>query len=472
MDDFSKKITEKLMLREDTSPCVFETLTGRQWTSADFASVVYALADLLEKDFSKEILVCEDNCAELMFLYFAGMFAGKVIIPIDPEKEQGEVEHICQIHPEADYLKRGELAELVKKLNYSAFPNRLDWNEVDMDSLFLITYTSGSTGEPKGVMHTAGNLFATADSFAESLEYSSAIRMGHCMPMTYMAGILNTLLMPYYVGGCTVILPRFSMKYAFDFWKTIQSAQVDTIWLSPTMLRIVNMLDKKGMMREYFHACDMKISIGTAPLDKNLREDFEAKYGIRLYQSYGLSETLFISTEVPSDEGSGNTVGKLLRGVDLVFASDGEILLDVPWMFLGYTNVDTSPYMNGKRYLTGDLGKYEGEKLTITGRKKELIVRGGYNINPRDIEKCVLEQGIATECAVISVVMKGEEAIVCCLVPAEGFDALTCNGVVVSTLGKHCRIDVFEKMKSLPKNLNGKIDKLKIKEEMSKKYGS
>ena len=131
---------------------------------------------------------------------------------------------------------------------------------------------------------------------------------------------------------------------------------------------------------------------------------------------------------------------------------------------LGYTNEDTAAYMEGNRYLSGDLGQVDAEgNLVITGRKKELIVKGGYNINPRDIENILLEEKGVTECAVISTPIHGEEMITCCYVADKEQSLAEINREIITILGQHSKIDFLKKLKELPKNLNGKIDKGAIK---------
>jgi len=451
-----------------------DSIRERKYTNAEFSVAVSFLSTYMKEHMADEVLICADNCAELVILYFAGLFSGKVMIPIDPEKEVGEVERIKALHSEASFLGNNEVHKIVSAQVYTEEKStQLLWECVDFDKLCLITYTSGSTGTPKGVRHTAGNIFLAAYEFGIMLKYDRHTVMGHCMPMTYMAGILNTVIMPYLMGGSIAVLPRFSMKSAFSFWRDIRKAAVNTLWLSPTMLRIANMMDKRAAMKEYLRENAVKISIGTAPLDKNLRNEVEGKYGIRLYQSYGLSETLFISTEVLEEQISRHTVGRLLPSVKIRCSEGGELQITVPWMFLGYTNEDISLYMNDEFYLSGDLGRFDDNRnLIITGRKKEVIVRGGYNINPRDIENSVLEQMGISECAVTSALIRGEELVVCCYVADREYSITEINNMIVSVLGRHNKIDFLERMRGLPKNLNGKVDKRVIARIMEEQYDS
>lgn len=451
-----------------------DILQGREYTNAAFMSAVSSVSDHMKDHRTDEILICADNSANLVILYLAGLFSGKVMIPIDPEKESGEIQRIRELHPKAVFWDNDEVHKIVSSSGHvgESF-SRLLWDGIDFEKPFLITYTSGSTGTPKGVRHTASNLFLSAYELGVMLKYDRHTVMGHCMPMTYMAGILNTVIMPYLMGGCIAVFPRFSMKSAFSFWENIKKSSVNTLWLSPTMLRIANMMDKRAAMKEYLHENNVKISVGTAPLDKNLRDEVEEKYGIRLYQSYGLSETLFISSEILEEQVSKHTVGRLLPSVKMNSSADGELQIGVPWMFLGYTNEDTSLYMKDGFYLTGDLGRFDEDgNLVIVGRKKEIIVRGGYNINPRDIENKILELENISECSVTSALIRGEEMVACCYVADREYSITDINDMIVSALGKHCKVDFLEHMRMLPKNLNGKVDKHAITKIVEERYDS
>jgi len=133
-----------------------------------------------------------------------------------------------------------------------------------------------------------------------------------------------------------------------------------------------------------------------ADRDQQFCQSVCEKYGVELLPSYGLSETLFISTRVKGDMGAEASVGSVLPMVNLQFSDAEEIFLDVPWMFLGYSNENTAEYFDGKYYKSGDLGEIVQGHLQITGRKKDLIIRGGMNITLSRSGAGVGEGGMAT----------------------------------------------------------------------------
>lgn len=469
--DTLQEITSRLEQYDKDRIMVRDSSSKKEYTCKTFSQMVNYLANYLLNNNYKEIIAKLGNSYELLLLYFAVIVSGGVIIPVDPEKEEKEITRIKELHSKAIFLTNDIVQQWLKQGDFAECDDFIEYSKLDLGKPFLITYTSGSTGTPKGVIHSAESLLLASYEFGEMMGYDQKLVMGHCMPMTYMAGILNTIIVPFVFGGIVVILPRFSIKTALGYISEFKNNRINAIWLSPTMLRMISIIDRRAELKEYFHLVGMKISVGTAPLDIALRKDFEEKYDMHIYQSYGLSETLFISTEVPGDRSVYHTVGRILGGIDLEILKDGEIGIKAPWLLKGYVGNCIDNVSKDNFYLTGDLGKTIGDKyLLITGRKKELIVKGGYNINPRDIENLLIENGIAEECAVISVDIHGEEGIALCYVPKKKISLQEINTVVCSEIGKHSRIDIVDIVSALPKNLNGKIDKIKLKKEISDRW--
>ena len=285
-------------------------------------------------------------------------------------------------------------------------------------------------------------------------------RYYHVMPMTYMAGILNSIIMPFLAGQAIYVGSRFSVSTARSFWKTVERYGIDTIWLSPTMLTMIQKMDKADVGIRYCQSHEILFLIGTAALTKAVREKFEEKYRVSLFASYGLTETLFISVETEALLGK-DSVGALLPGVQIE-NEGGELLLGVPWMFLRYINADTSQYMKGQYYRSGDLYEYR-DALWITGRRKDLIVKGGMNVSPAKIEAVVMENEAIQECAVFGVMNEtGDEAIFCCYVTESNEEEQLkhdINAAILERLGKNYRVDLFLRVGSIIKNTNGKADK-------------
>lgn len=432
------------------------------------------------------IIAILENSSELLELYFAVMLTDKKIMVIDPLKGTAEIEEILNEVQDGILITEENVNIPVAKERFfnvcfnelqsgqSDYKGENSFEKVrrlmekrDFCAEYLVTYTSGTSGKPKGVVHSLDNLFGAAFAIQKKVNASEGIFM-HVMPMTYMAGILNSIFFPFITRNKIVVMRRFSVKTAMSFWKKVSEYKINLFWLSPAMLMMIQKMDRSNLGEGYCRKQKVQFLIGTSHLAERTREQFEMKYGVKLQASYGLSETLFISVETANSikKGEKNSVGELLDGVDYQVLSDGELLLSVPWMYLGYTNEDDASYFSGTYYKTGDLAECRDGNLFITGRKKDLIIKGGMNISPIQIENCVNRCKFVTACAVFGMENGSEEEMVCCAYEAQIDNASEkqqieekLNQKVMDALGKNYRVDSFILIDRLPRNVNGKIDK-------------
>lgn len=465
-------------LKQDTC-FVLDSTTGREYTYTQCFGLAQYISIQLKKLGSGSFAAILENGYPLFVLYFASMFANITIIPIDPRKGEQEIQDILDNHKgipiicddkglNGDY-QIYQLEKIFPKDMQFDLDKEIDWKDIDLEKIYMLTYTSGSTGKAKGVKHSLKNLFWSALSFGEKMHYGEDTVMCHTMPMTYMAGVLNTIIMPFIMHSRIVLFPRFQVISAIHFWKKVEEYKVNTFWLSPTMLNILITIDKKGNIKEYFSHNKPLFHVGTAPLYAELKLAFEEKYQVQLYQSYGLSETLLLTTIPVDGEPVDNSVGELLEEVKLRFADDGEIFIDVPWMFLGYSNESEEEYFSEGYYVSGDFGEINNNYLMITGRKKDLIIRGGMNISPTQIEKEIYQYSEIQECCVSGAVIDGEERTVCWYISSDPeYEKLEhqINTHLINSLGMNYKIDLFERVKNIAKNLNGKIDKNEMKKRL------
>ncbi len=460
-------IKAQLQQRVGSEPFVFDSASGCWYSYNALWSKAITIMQALQSENCSQIIAIMENGFNLFSMYFACMIGNITIVPIDPHKSEHEIQEIASEHPNVHVIKDGSVIFQKPTVPCSEEQVRALIENIDLDKVYMITYTSGSTGHPKGVIHCLKNLFLSAADFGLVTGLNDSHTMCHVMPMTYMAGILNTILMPFFFGCRIAILPRFDVMSAVSFWKSVEKLSISAFWLSPTMLNILMTIDRKAKIKDYLAMRETLFFIGTAPLFENVRSCFEKKYGVKLLQSYGLSETLFISTETPDRENDPASVGVILPNADITIYDDGEIGIGVPWMFLGYSNEKTDDYFKDSNYLSGDLGKIADRRLYITGRKKDLIVKGGMNISPTQIENCINQSGYVMECAVAGALIHNEENIICWYVAdnSYSFSANDVNKLIESKLGRHCRVDQFIQIGNIPKNLNGKTDKRKLLEE-------
>lgn len=250
---------------------------------------------------------------------------------------------------------------------------------------FTITFTSGSTGKPKGIVHSAESFLACAEAFNRQSGISAADRFLNVMPMYYMAGIFNGILAPLAAGASVVISDAFSTATALRFWSIIASEGITALWLSPTMLSLVTRLDRTDKI---IPASLRRLFVGTGAMAAQDAKNFQLTYGLPPLQSYGLSELLYISVDDAVSPHFG-TVGRALEGV-ILGDDDGALVISSPYSFLGYL-VDGALVPHTGSFRTSDIGKITSENtLSILGRSDDIIVRGGVNVNPVDLENILL----------------------------------------------------------------------------------
>ena len=247
---------------------------------------------------------------------------------------------------------------------------------------FTITFTSGSTGTPKGIVHSAESFLACAETFNRQSGITGQDRFLNIMPMFYMAGIFNGILAPLMAGASVVIGDAFNTATAMGFWPTISAEGISALWLSPTMLSLVVRLDRTDKM---VPACFHRLFVGTGAIVAVDAERFHRTYGLPPLQSYGLSELLYISVDSAEAPNFG-TVGYPLEGVTLICGADAPLEIVSPFAFLGYV-VDGEFRSHEGSFLTSDLAEISADgMLSILGRTDDIILRGGVNVNPLDLE--------------------------------------------------------------------------------------
>lgn len=479
---------------------IIESETGHQYTYGEFSTIAWHIAYLLHLNgirHKDRVAILLSNSVEFASLYFACLFLGAVASPINPKFHRKEIDFIIS-HSKARLLvyslKTEKIIDETPSLHSmpKLFLSSGDQHDVKKwrsdhkikgDDLFLITFTSGTTSMPKGVMHRVRGMIENALVFNSVTGVNRDNRFLHVMSMSYMAGILNTLLCPFLAGASILLEHPFDAISVLQFWKPVIKYHADTFWLSPTMLASLIQADRDNAGVRYCSKNIKNIFVGTAPLSIKTKKDFENKYGILLYESYGLSELLLVTTNSSNILNLEGSVGKQLPGVEMKIVDDkgkpldrnidGEVWVKTPYVMAGYINYETlkpdfiSPDV---WFLTGDIGHINRDgHLFITGRKKDLIIKGGENISPRAIEDVIIEHESIDQVSVIGMphYFYGEEiAAVVKLKSGYSFDTvlhelkkLCCERLKESSIPAK-----FINIETMPVSSTGKIQKARLRE--------
>lgn len=426
------------------------------------------------------------NSAEFALLYFACLHRGVTVVPVNPALHPRDVVFAIGhsggkllVYAEATRgfvmgpMRRWELPSL-------PFDERPTTGaaEVTDDDLLTIVFTSGTTAFPKAVAHKVGSLFGNARAFNAEMGLGPEHRFLHLFPMAYSGGFFNQLISPFLAGSSVVMTPGFGPRTALDFWKTPMACGVNALWLNPTIAAALLRVDRDEEGQAWCRANIRRCFIGTAPLHAPLKRAFEAAYGVPLYESYGLSETLLVAANGPGAGAVEGAVGRPLPGVE-VLVSDGELLIKTPHLMAGTLDYATSrviPPSDPEWFPSGDLGEIGADGLVrITGRKKDVILRAGLNVSPRALEELLLQHEAVEQAAVVGVpsALTGEE-IVAVVRLKPGFDASlpALESYCKTSFAASCRPSAVLVRDDMPTGATGKILKKELREWASARLAS
>jgi len=362
----------------------------------------------------------------------------------------------------------------VIRLEDTARAKPLVVEDLTLDDDALLVMTSGSTGHPKAVLLTHGNLLSNARGVVERTTITPADRVLHNMPMHHTNGTNNQLIVLWACGASVVMLEHFRPE---SYFTEIARHRPTYITAVPTQYsRLLGITPPPGSL-----ASLRFLRGGAAPLNAELHRKIEAHMGVPLVMSYGLSEATCTCTMNPPDARKIGTVGTALFGQRVaIFApgseelaapdSEGEICIAGPSVMKGYVPAqaqDGDPSIRNDWLRTGDLGQLDSEGyLTVTGRLKDIIIRGGENLSPGRIEEALTAHPAVRACCVVGAPDSDlGEVAVAYVVTHNGQDVAEkdLKDQVAARLPRSwvpARVTVID---ALPENRVGKIDRQALK---------
>ncbi|MBX3331583.1 MAG: acyl--CoA ligase [Nitrospira sp.] len=413
------------------------------YSYGEFGTVVQSVATFLH---DRVGLRSGDRLATMLFnhdvtvaLYFGAWILGVTIVPINVEEsvdkkryilEHSEASAVCCWHTSLDEAKnlQRELPALrhVIAVNDEGFvegPKHRAKVEIgtvlsslaapshtpSLDDEALIVYTSGTTGSPKGVVLTVENLLLDADAIADRHQFGADDRLMCVLPIHHVNGTVVTLITPFYCKGSIVLNRKFK---SVTFWRRVHEERVTCVSVVPTLLEFL--LDANEDVTAYKLDSFGGFICGAGPLLKDAATRFEDRFGFPIRHGYGLSETTcyscFLPNELSRDEHRHwirdyefPSIGVPLRHNEMaILSGDGQLLPEMArgeicirggTVCAGYFKRDDAneAAFQWGWFRSGDEGFYVRDKLGrpfffISGRLKELIIRGGVNIAPLEID--------------------------------------------------------------------------------------
>jgi long-chain acyl-CoA synthetase len=454
-----------------------------------------------------KIVVMMINCPEVLVAYPGIWRAGMVAIPVLFLLEEHEVRFILQnsgaravvTSPEsyakvaaaaqglrvhiivtgpAEHVEEGALS--FDALVESSTP--MDYIEPRSgDDIATILYTSGTTGRPKGVMQTHGNLYANAMNGWNS---ASVRRLGESnllvLPLAHTFG-LSAVISGFLFGTRSILMRWFSAEEALSL---IQKHRVKSMSGVPTMFVYMMMHPQAS---QYDTSSVERWLVGAAPMPVPQLQAFERKFGGRMYVGYGLTEScpgVAVEREnMPRKPGStgvaltGVTIRILDReGGDAKLGEIGEITVKGDNVSPGYyknREATTEAFHDGW-LLTGDMGYLDEDGyLFVVERKKDLLIRGGFNVYPKDVEEVIYRHPAVSEAAVVGVPdpVMGEEV---CAYVVKKYGADVTEAAIIqhcqTKLAKYKTPRYVEFVSALPRTSIGKIQKKELRRAAAEKY--
>jgi long-chain acyl-CoA synthetase len=434
-----RELLEGRALSSPDKPFLFSEADGRGWTYREFDEAVNRTAHMLGARESIRkgdvVSLLLPNGAEYVIAYFACFKIGALAGPVNSLLKPEEIAYVLNNSESKLLLTNSEFLPRLEGLGEQAPSLRRvlafdDWDEVTRgfgggggeewcdaplarDDEAIIIYTSGTTGKPKGCLLTHGNLIANARQIVEWLGFDESDRLLSVMPLFHMNAVSVTTMSALYAGGSTVVSPRFS---ASRFWQIVSDYRVTSFGSVATMLSML-LANYPGGVPEGLKTDSLRFAMcGSAPVPTEVLRRFEETFGCLVVEGYGLSESTCRSTFNPPDArrrpGScGQAIGNEMRVVDeedreVPVGELGEIVLRGENVFKGYfRNPEaTGRAFRGGWFHTGDIAYRDAEGFFyIADRKSDMIIRGGENIYPREIDELLYTHPDVAEAAAVGV---------------------------------------------------------------------
>jgi malonyl-CoA/methylmalonyl-CoA synthetase len=485
----------------DRSACALETHDGQYWRWRDLEQASARIANLLaslQLPAQSRIAVQVDKSPEALCLYLATLRAGHVFLPLNTAYQKGEIAYfiedaepavvVCMPSRLADV---GAIAAGLGSVNVftlsddgsgslidAAAPHADEFSTVacESSSLAAVLYTSGTTGRSKGAMLSHGNLASNALTLHSVWRWRQDDVLLHALPIFHVHGLFVAIHGALLSGSKMIWLPRFDAK------EVVRHLPGASVFMGvPTMY--VRLLDEPAF--DNTAAAGMRLFIsGSAPLLAETFRQFETLTGQRILERYGMSETVMLTSNPYEGHRAAGTVGLPLPDVSVRVVDDagkpcacdevGGVEVRGPNVFGGYWRMPEKTreeFTADGWFKTGDVGRFDAQGyLTIVGRSKDLIISGGYNVYPKEVESYLDDMPGVAESAVIGVPDRDfGEAVTAVVVAQAGaqLDGASMISTLKSLIASYKVPKRIHIVDELPRNAMGKVQKNELRKQYS-----
>jgi malonyl-CoA/methylmalonyl-CoA synthetase len=419
----------------------------------------------------ERVLVSATSSVALAVAHVACLRLGLVIVPANPAYARAELSALlAHARPRLalvdDEARAAALHALAPELLVTppalpladAAAPRLD--ALAPDAPALLAYTSGTTGRPKGALLSHGNLWASAEALRRAWCWTPADRLVHALPLFHVHGLGVALLGTLHAGASAVLLPRFEPELVLD---AVEAHAATLFFGVPTMWHRLAAHPRAGVLR----ALRLAVS-GSAPLAPELHGRL-ARAGVRVLERYGMTETGMLASNPLEGERRPGAVGFPLPGVELRLAASGEIEVRGSNVFAGYLerpDANAAAFSADGWFKTGDLGALDPDGyLRIVGRAKELVISGGQNVHPREVEEALCAHPDVDDAAVVGTPSaEWGELVTAYLVSRRELTLDEIRAHLASRLAPYKHPRRLHRVAALPKNALGKLQRHRLQE--------
>ena len=443
------------------------------------------------------VMVKTENSPTFVISYLAILASGAIFVPLNAAYTAAEVQQLVEdadpaliIHASATALPAadGGITRVTLEPDGSgALPALAASLQPDLaveqlaaTDLAAILFTSGTTGRPKGAMLMHGNLSSNVAALYETWRFSDADSILHALPLFHAHGLFVALHLGLFSAATITMLPKF------DAAAVIAALPHSTVFMGvPTFY--ARLLESTAFTLETAGAIRLFVS-GSAPLLPSVFAQFEARTGHRILERYGMTETVMITSNPYAPEGRlPGTVGYPLPGVSLRIIGGevrhelpagemGEIEMKGPNLCAGYwrrPEATAEAFSADGFFITGDTGFKDADgRVTISGRSKDLIISGGFNIYPAELEILFAEIDGVSDVAIIGVPHPdfGEAVVAVITANRADFDPSAITAVAEERLARFKRPKAVHILPEFPRNAMGKVLKSELRKRFAKSF--
>ncbi|MBL7177522.1 MAG: AMP-binding protein [Desulfobacteraceae bacterium] len=494
-----RSLSSKKAISFEEASLTYEELSN----AVDHVSVLLRQLGIVKGD---RVAIQLSKCLETVYFHLACFALGAMALPLNDGYTPTEVEYFVEdssssllVTDSQNYMKSKDVLPNIPELRVMTidekFPGILFYGE-EMERVTLIPnadyparendaamicYTSGTTGKPKGAVISHRNLIKNIEDLIDVWKISDRDLLLHTLPLFHAHGLIVSLFVALFSGATTIMHRKFDAE---EVWRTIER-DLCTIFMGvPTLYQRMLLAWEKIPQKPDIRS--MRVFIcGSAPLSEELFDQFNRSVGHRILERYGMTETIIItSNPYESDLRKAKSVGYTLPTVEIRIVSDngqdvttgnvGEVLIRGGNVFNEYWGnpEKTAESFLGEWFKSGDLGYQDPDdnlRLYLVGRSKELVISGGYNVYPKEVENVLEKHTAVKEVAVVGL-------------PDEDFGERVTAGVVLNEgiettedeLISYCKTELagykcpkrIYFLEELPRNTMGKL----LKDELKKKF--